>query len=337
MAAMQSFDESEFAIEFLELDEKEAEKALLNGALAAYVVLPENFIENAINGDVEPVRYVTTAGMDNVVTMLKSELTRFVTDVVVYSQKGSYGIYDAMIDHKITGAGQKLDNISIEYVELIFNRSDMYTVDVLGFSDGMSLAEYFICGLSVLLLLLISLPYAVVYIKKDNSLASLMVSRGYSGTGQLLCEFVSHFASMITLILTVVIFGTLSLKATSSSMPTLFGQDVALAFFVKLLVVLLMVASFNIFVFEITDNIVSGVLVHFFATISLCYVSGCMYPINSLPAVVRTFSVYLPTGVAREFLSSVYTGEGSVLQCILTLFYISVFFFGALFVRKYKR
>jgi hypothetical protein len=70
MAAMQSFDETEFAIEFLELEEQEAEKALLRGDLSAYVVLPENFIEKAIDGDVEPVRYVTTPGMDNVVTMV---------------------------------------------------------------------------------------------------------------------------------------------------------------------------------------------------------------------------------------------------------------------------
>ena len=336
MAAMQSFDESEFAIEFLEFDEKEAEQALLKGELSAYVVLPEDFIENAIHGEVEPVKYVTTAGMDNVVTMLKSELTRFVTDVVVYSQKGSYGIYDAMKDRQISGAGQKLDTISIEYVEFIFNRSEMYHVNELGFSDGMSLTEYFICGLSVLLLLLVSLPYAVVYIKKDNSLGSLMISRGYSGLGQLFCEFVSHFASMIALVLTLLLFGAVAGNLFSSSLSTIFEENLADGFFARFIFVLLLIAAFNIFVFEITDNIVSGVLVHFFATISMCYISGCMYPINALPEVVRMFSVFLPTGVARGFLAGSYTGEGNIFHGVMILLYIAVFFFGAFLVRKYK-
>jgi ABC-type polysaccharide/polyol phosphate export permease len=190
------------------------------------------------------------------------------------------------------------------------------------------LSEYFICGLSVLILLLISLPYAVVYIKRDHSLSKLMISRGYSEIGQLLCEFLSHFISMLALIFMIMLFGAAMMTSVSSSIPV--------SFLGRFIVVLLMISSFNIFVFEITDNIVSGVLVHFFATVSMCYVSGCMYPINALPETLRKFSVYLPTGVAREFLSGAFVEDSAALWCVFSVTYTIVFFVGALAVRRYR-
>ena len=62
LTAVQTIDDTRITIEFLELKEEEAKAALKSGNISAYVVLPENFIDNAIAGNVDKIRFVTTAG-----------------------------------------------------------------------------------------------------------------------------------------------------------------------------------------------------------------------------------------------------------------------------------
>ena len=55
VAVLQNFDETRFAIDLVELTTAEAETQLKKGQISAYVVLPENFIERALAGDVDKV------------------------------------------------------------------------------------------------------------------------------------------------------------------------------------------------------------------------------------------------------------------------------------------
>ncbi len=337
MTAMRTFDETRFAMEFIEMTEDDAERAIAVGDISAYVVLPENFIEKALSGQVDPIKYVTTAGVGGVVSMFKNEITQLVTDMVIYSEKGSYAIYDAMADNgQRRDANKYMNMLSLEYVELIFGRSGIYTLEELGVTNGLSTAEYFICGITILLLMLIGLPYIIVHIKRDCALSSLLLSRGYSNFGQLLCEYLSHLAAMLALI--GVIFAALGVGA--HIMPEAIGNhltlEALLSFALRLVPAVVMLAAFNIMIFELSDNLVSGVLLHFFASISLCYISGCMYPIYAFPKAVQKMAVFLPTGVTRGYLSGWFTDSTLILELAGVLAYAVLFFGIALAVRARK-
>lgn len=120
LAVLQNFDDTRFAIELVEMTTDEAEAQLKKGAVSAYVVLPENFIERALSGDVDRVTYVTSAGGQNIVSMFKNEFTALITDMVVHSEKGTYAISSAVKDSGLSGAGKYMDELSMEYVDLIF-------------------------------------------------------------------------------------------------------------------------------------------------------------------------------------------------------------------------
>ncbi len=337
MTAMQTLDESRFAVEFVEMAEPDAESALKSGGISAYVVLPENFVDRALHGEVDPIRYVTTPGVGGLTSMFKNEITKLVTDMVVYSQKGTYGIYDVMKNNGLgASAGKNMTRISIEYMDLIFRRSDIYTVEELGIAGGLSVTEYLVSGITVLLLALVGLPYATVYVHKDRSLSKLLLSRGYSGQGQLLCEYASHLITLLLLVAVLFVAVGVGVHYMPQSLSAAVSPRLLIAFAMRLIPILMMLAAFNMLVFSATDNIVSGVLLHFFICLALCYVTGCLYPPFAFPKVVQQLSPFLPMGVARDWLAGAFDKSLSSVQLAGVLLYAALFFAAALAVRTYK-
>lgn len=336
VAAMQTFDESRFSMEFVEMTETEAESALQKGEISAYVVLPEAFMDKAVHGEVEPVRYVTTPGMVGIGTLFKNEITQAITDIVVYAQKGTYGIGEAMTDNGLDSmANDGIYRLSLEYVDLVFHRAELYSLEELGVASGLSMTEYFVCGISILLLMLLGIPYATVYIKRDHSLHCLLTSRGYSAGGQLFCEYLTHLVSLQMLIAAILMLFTIGGKL--AGFQELLSSGIWIPFALRLIPVMIMLAAFNIMIFELSDNMVSGVLVHFFASISLCYLTGCMYPIYAFPKTVQKLAAFLPTNLARVCLSGAFhEGAAAVWGVVGVIGYAAAFVGIAVAVRIRK-
>ena len=95
-----------------------------------------------------------------------------------------------------------------------------------------------------------------------------------------------------------------------------------------LIPVIVMLSAFNLMLFEISKNVVSGVLLHFFSTLLLCYISGCLYPIYAFPEIIQKLDYILPTGIARANLSSAFVGECNTYALIGTLI-MAVLFYAA--------
>ena len=337
IVAFQSFDESRFSVEFIEMEQTAADEALQTGGISAYLELPEDFVEKAMRGEMEPMYYVTSAGSNNIVNMFKNEITALVTDVVVSSQQGSFGLQEALDANEVEGNhGEWVNALAIEYVNLVLKRTEAITVDELGISEGMRTGEYYLCGMTLLFLMLLGLPFVVVYARQDRSLNVLLLSRGVSGMRQLLDEWLSHFLSLLCLA-AVVFVPVLAFSATADN-ATLQMLSTAdwLAYMLFFIPVLVMVSAFNLFIFEIGGNVVSSALLHFFSVLCMCYVSGCFYPVYTFPRAVQAVERFLPTGVARETLA-VALSEGATLKPLIGVTVYAVLFFAvAWLVRMYK-
>lgn len=313
MAAMKHFDETRFSMEFAPMTEEKAKSDLSSGKVAAYINIPEGFVEKALSGDIEPITFVTSAGMEGMNGLFKKEITALVTDMVVRSQQGAYGTYDALYNNGLESeASVPIDKISIDYSELIFERNKLYTVSELGVSDGLSTPEYYVCAIIVLLLVLVGLPFNVVYIKKDYALNRLLVSRGYSTVKQVVFEYLAHFLAVLVQLAIIIA----AIVIAVSNMPSVIDFDTLRQtmpdMILKTIPVVIMISAFNMMMFELADNIVSGLLLHFFTAIGLCYVSGCLYPIYAFPTAIKAIAPFLPTGIARSYLASGFVYESSL-------------------------
>jgi|GEM_PF-926680 len=334
MTAMQNLDETRFAMEFVPVPEEEAKAALATGEVSAYVVFPESFIEKMLRGQVDPITFVTTTQSQDVTALFKNEITRVVTDMVIASQKGTYGIGDALRDNGYGSlANRHVNQSSLRYVDVILSRHDALAVEEQGVSGGLSTVAYYVCSLAVLLLMLAGLPFACLYCRRDGALSSLLLSKGLSCTRQLMAEYLSHLLSLWAL-LSVLSLGVGALLA----LVTLPGVTLALviSLYLALLPVLAMVAAFDMLVFEVAGQIIGGVLSHFFITLGLAYISGCFYPLYAFPPVVQTVARLLPIHLARQHLGGVFTEDTSLVNLAFVLVYAVGFLAAALLVKWCK-
>ncbi len=337
IAAFQDFDESRFTIVFEEMEETQAEKELKEGLISAYLILPDDFVEKAMRGEMDPLYYVTSAGASNIVTMFKNEVTTLVTDVVISSQKGTFGLEEALHDNGIKDKGGELVNgLAMEYVAAIMQRAAVITVNELQITTGVRVMDMYLCSLTVLFLMLLGLPFVVVYARRDRSLNVLLVSRGLSNARQLYQEWLPHFLSLLCLAMVVFVPVILLAAVSDYALADMLTVGEWLRYVLLFVPVLAMFATFNLFMFEVGGNIVSATLLHFFTTLCMCYVSGCFYPVFTFPRAIQTLEKFLPTGCARETLIMAISGQGRAYPLIGVVAYGLLFFGAAWMIRTFK-
>ena len=159
-------------------------------------------------------------------------------------------------------------------------------------------------------------------IKRDYSLSQLLWAKGHSPAKQVLCEWGVFFLCMLIpgeiLLLVIQGDGALSFGAIFSAFAAFFA-----------------LTALSFFLFTLAKDYMAGVLLHFFGTLTLCFISGCMYPVYFFPVALQKISAYLPTGLARAQLSGCITGKTELLTTLLLLAYGIVFLMlTALLARK---
>ena len=145
-------------------------------------------------------------------------------------------------------------------------------------------------------------------IRKDTALSRMQAAKGRPAFLQCFVDMAVYTLTLIGMLLILLLIG---LCILGNKLP-----------FVSVLLaaipVVILAAAMSYFIFTLVRDLISGVLLQFFAGGVLCFVSGCLYPPYFFPAAVQKATIYLPTGAARSYLCG-----GSAL---LILGYSLVFF-----------
>lgn len=326
--ALKSFDSSRFFLDIVQLDEVEARKRLLDKELAGYVVIPDGFVENAIYGDVGKLSFVTTATNADIVNMFKQEVLELVSCILVESQNGVYGMQDAMLDKGISYGEvmDKTEKISFEYVDLIINRSNALDIEIIDAPNLITFGGYMFSGISILLILLSGIVCCAIFIRQDYALPRLMSANRYGVFTQTVGEYLSFFAIMALNTLILLFFMMLGVGAQSELIRELAGRGIGdiLPVLIGFLPAVALITSLQFLLYQLSDSLVSGVLIQFVSAVLLGYVSGCFYPITFFPKAIRFVSGILPSGIAREYLSSLILGNPDPKQISVILVYTVV-------------
>lgn len=299
LSALRSFDDVRFSMELVTLDEAQADEALRAGEISAYVVFPEGFGEQATAGRILPIRYVTEAGASGVNALVKNEITAAIEDILVPTQKGVYGAYALLSEMGFEeAAARALDDLAYDYVALVLARAQSYSLTLLGVGNALSLTQYLQCALTVLLICLTGLSFAGVMIRSDRSLGRLLAARGVGAARQALCDFAAYLAALL------VLFGAMTALLALLGIWAAALRDAA-ALLARSLPVIVLAAALSFFLYELADDLISGVLLQFTVLLALCFVSGCMYPVTFLPEAMQAAASYLPTGAAQRYFAQV--------------------------------
>lgn len=317
ISALQSLDDTRFSVEIRTMTEAQARQALMQQEIGAYVVIPEGFVKSALYGNVPTLQYVTLTGNAGLAAIFQQEVTQVISDILLSAQKGVYGIAGALRD-----AGEDpyvpMNGLALEYVALALSRGDTYTLRVLGVSGGLSFADYLCCGVTVLLLFLLCLSFAPMLVQRDVSVNRMLAAKGLGGSAQALAEF-----SVVLLGLGVLTAALLAAAGPFLPFPWWAALPAAVP-----------AAAFGFFVFSLTRELIGGVLLHFFLSLSLCFLSGCLYPLPFFPDSVQQLAAWLPADHCRRLLSACAAGESPLPWLAVLAGWTAVFLAAAVWVRQ---
>lgn len=324
LAAVESFDSTRYSVEFVEMTEPEAESAMRRGSIAAFLVIPDNFLDEAMYGNIIPLKYVCTTSAMGLVSMIKDEISQLIESMLIEAQKGIYGSGNALDDHGLDG-GKIVGQISLEYVDLVFSRSRMYTVTEMKKFDGLGMGGYMLSGLCVVLFLLICLTFAPVMIRPDQSLARVLAAKRRPAVAQVLCDFAVYMVGVLGV--AAVIWLLVVVKA---------GQGIPLLTVLRCVPALFALSAMSFLLYEASSDLISGVILQFFVALVLSFISGCLYPITFFPDSVQRLSNWLPTGLARLQLAGCILGKSSMETTMALLGFGCAFLAVTIVIRRIK-
>ncbi len=323
MAALKNFDSSRFAISILMMDAEEAERALLEGDLTAYIVVPENFVINAFYGDVGKLKYITKHGSAMMGDFIKEEVLDVISVILVESQRGVYASGE-LAENLIPGRkyGEVTDLAALEYVNLILARNKIFETEIIENVDGIGMIPSIFCGAVIFVLMLFGIGASKMLSGRDDSLSMLLRTRGLGFFRQVTSEYLALF-TVLSVAVAIMLGGVFLFSRDDIS--AFIGYELGIDFFASVFISLSVFAAFLLLIFELTDGIMAGALVHFFASLFLCYLSGCLYPISFFPTVLQKISPYMPTGCARALLINSLTGDSIKPDLFILAFYLILF------------
>lgn len=317
--AISTYDSSQMSLELAPMDEEQARQQLNAGKLSAYLVLPDGFMDSAMYGELKPIRFVSRAGASGMTAIMQREVTDAIAQFLTDAQKGVYGMYWAADDQGLDM--DRADSLVLRYTDFVLLRDRIYRVENLGIGDGLDLGSYLLCGFLVLLLLVICLPFGPMLIRRDVAMGRMLAARGRSAFLQALCDFLSFCAGLAVMVL---LTGLVAL-----CIPALqnFGKLLLHA-----LPVAVLAAAISYFLYSLATDLIGGLLLQFFVTLCLCFVSGCLYPVHFFPSGVQLVANWLPTGVARQLLAGTLSGSFPWGSLLALLGYSTAFFLAGSFV-----
>ncbi len=306
LTAIGALDSTQYSLDIQIMEEATAAKALQAGDIAAYVVVPEGFMKEAFSGNLVPMTMVTTPGSASIVSVFKDEVTRMIADMVLAAQKGVFGLMDLLGEYQLPNEQALVDSLAFEYVDFILCRGESYTLEELGIGDDLGFSDYLLCGFAVLLAMLACLPFAPLLIRQDDALGRMLCAKGKPLWKQCLCQFGAWVLGLLLLFVAMLVL-------IAAALAVFHPDDLAyfpiFSVFLNGAVVVVMAAALSYFLYSLSEDLISGVLMQFFVSVALCFVSGCMYPVFFFPQSVQRLAAFLPTGVARTQLSGIITGE----------------------------
>lgn len=304
ITAIQKIDSSRYVIDLPTMTEEEAKKQLKQGKLTAYAVIPDGFIDSVNMGENKQIRYAANNESTAIGAIMIHELLDMISKAVTESQNAIYGTQHFLIENEMWDVyTEKVNELYLDLVAIILNRTDLYGVKIFGISDGLSLTEYYLIAMVVLFLSLWGITCSMLFVKKNNGLTGFLKARGYGIHSQVMGEYIAYLSLMMTNVF-LMLFPIMMILKLLDVCPQSWTDNSFVSLFkfgMQLIPVMMVIAALQYLLYEAVSDMVSGILVQFLTAVALTYVSGCFYPISFFPESVQRISSWLPTGVAMDY------------------------------------
>lgn len=334
--ALKNMDSTRFSVDFVELDEASAQKALKDREITGYVSIPENFVEDAYHGRDTNATFFTLDGPSSLGPVLINEITDVVKNILGEAQKASNGVLDFSKEYKIKNKWDKAEKLVFSYVPLLLSRSDLYEVSQTGTADSISFAGYYLCSAIMLMLLLWGIACNGLFVKKNLAMSRVLSMRGIRATSQTIYTYVCFFIiTFIMCMIFAVAFGAIAnvIDFGIREIKDVTVISVVLYMF-KIIPVIAMITLMQFLIYEAMDGIVDMIVMQFVVALGLAYISGCFYPNYFFPEAVQKAAAYLPAGVGLSYMRKTMLYDSAFAEFAIMCAYSFVFGLLSVLLRK---
>lgn len=332
--ALENLDSSRFAIAFPEMESEEvAGKALEQGRLSAYVLIPDDFVEALVWGNNMQVTYVTSAGAAGIGSMIMNELVEIISDLITESQNAIYGAQRLLREQGRQDISESTDRLYLRFLDLILGRELIYELEFTGVSGGLSVAEYYTCGIVILFLLFWGIGAAPFLVRRDAAVSRLLCARGLRAGWQVLAEYLAYMLLLLgsfygaAVLLRVISMPLLGIAAEVEGIFTA-------GWLIGMLPVVMLFAAMQLCICEWIPDSVTGVLVQFLGAVGLGYLSGCFYPVTFFPNGIQRLASFLPTGAAMKYGGRLLLAQPALGELSVMGVYSAGFLLASVFLRR---
>lgn len=312
---------------------EDAIRMLENGELLAAVHIPKDTADNIINGVNTPMNIIFPENSGFEAILIK-EITDCVTTMLSSAQAGIYSIYDFYDDmeanDEIDGA---LLRMNLKYIKIAATGNNMFEKTLVTATGSIPIMTYYICGALVLFSLLFGINCYNCRLSLSSYSSKRLSLNNTSILHQGLSSYISIAISQLTTIGIISIPAVFILKMFHLQLegPAIVGLIITIPLFIMIS------SAFVFLISSLTDHIIGQIMITFFVTIGMCFISGCFIPTIMLPDILQTISLVLPTHHMITFSSSFLSGSFNLASFLMCLTYIALIFIAGLLATLYKR
>ena len=315
--ALEKMDSTSHTLQMQRMSEEEAAKALQEGTITAYAVIPDGFVQSVFVGQNKQIVFVTANASYDWGNQIIEELTEVISRLLVETQNAIYGMQH-LAEAKEAEYDQRdaVEKLNLRYVELVLTRPDLFEIEYLSEGHPMSLKTYYGCALFVAILSFWGMGCVTFAVKRELSLTKLLRARGHHIFVLVFGEYFAYLVWLLGGACVVLCFCRFSGMLSGNVFSLLFAG----------IPVMTALAAVQFLLYELTGNVISAVLWQFITAVVCCYLSGCFYPIAFFPESVQRLAVYLPQGAALQYMLA-YQNKA---ECAREFFVLVVYSVGCL-------
>ncbi len=338
-------DSSKSEVDFILYDTKqEAIQAIRRKQIISAIVIPDGVVQTLLSGGLDRMTLIVPASSAGLEALLMRELSLTVSTILGSMNSASSTLSDyyaasGTTDPEVIANAQT--DLLLTGMQDMLHRSHMFKVRYAKSESQLSVESFYLISMVMLLILLMGVMCAGSFIRSDYALPKLLSLRRFGSAKQILAEYLSLvvlLACLCAIFLPLIGFALSRMPITFSAFgltPRGFLKGFLL-FGLKALPVVFLAAAIDLFLYELSETLITGVLLQFLTMISLAYLSGVFYTISTMPKVLKKIQPCLPTGQALIYLQRMAKGKGDItVNLLIILIWTLAFLIGTCLLRSH--
>ena len=308
--------------EFVLMNEKEAIEALKAQKIFAVLLFPTDLIQSIIYGENTPVEVILPANMGIEAAVFK-EITDAGAIMLGSTQAGIYAMGEYLeAYHLETSLKEAEDFLNRVYLTSVLYREDYFRKIEVSATGSLTITQHYIAYGIILFLLLNGIACANILQEKTTALENKLYFTGIGSVAYIVTKIIS--IAMLLWTSLVLLGGFLSSIIYFTTQNSVI-ENILCIF--PLFIVSLAVASIIVLIFQLTKNLIGGVMLLFLSSIIMTFLSGGFLPAAFLPEGIRNVGQRMPTTIlgkqVGEIIANTYTGV-TFLQTTLIIIITSI-------------